>query len=711
MSEIQHLSTGVEHLDDVLGGGLPIYSCQIVAGGPGAGKTILAQQIAFHTLSARPDARALYLTTVSEPMPKVVRFMQQFSFFKAEAVGERVLIQDVGPMLREVAPDQAVDALMDLVTAHRPDLLVIDSFKAIRDLQQGPGDFRLFVHDLASRLAAARCTALLLGEYDRSALADGAEFAVADGITFLETTNRYGDSQRSLQVLKMRGQAADLRSFPFLITSDGVKVLASREEPEPRPSTRKRVPTGVPGLDALLDGGFPGGRAVLLSGRSGTGKTTLGLQMLNVGCRRGERSLLISFEQTPARLWEMAAGFGWDLEQHERDGLLRTVYVPQSSVRVIPNLDLIAEAIDEFQPDRVLLDSLAAYLHRVRDLGVQQDMTFRLVSLIQQHGATGLLVSDATNEADERFSRFGVEETVADGVVLLSTASGEFGQRRYLQVPKMRACPHVTGRKRMAITEHGVEVYYDPPGEHPTIDSPDTVAFGPVEPLLEDGLAYGTTWLVRGTGGVGKTTLLQQFVADGLNANDDILYVTLDSTPDQVRSELRRAGIDVGHPDSAPRLRFLAPGAHTSASGSHTDLDLADPEALLFLLNRQIDALRAPARVVLDSIWPLAARLPSDALVSLVQQKNQTLRRPYVTILDTAPTKAFDERTTARLENSYDAVLELTAVGGRGPGRRIDLSVKKIRGVGVRRESVELKQEADGGVAAVADESTTDSDH
>lgn len=631
--------------------------------------------------------------------------MQQFSFFDPTTVGERLRFGDLGDALRVLPPERAGQAVMKMVEDHGADLLVIDSFRAIRDLNAGGGNdrargdtFRLFVHDLVSRLAGARVTTLLLGEYDRSDLSSLAEFAVADGIVFLGTTDQYGEHQRSLQVLKMRGQAADLRPFPFLITGDGVKLLASSAtvaEPH-RPPAPHRVPTGVAGLDALLDGGIPGGRASLLSGRSGTGKTTLGVQFLRQGCEAGEKSLLVTFEQAPDRLRELAAGFGWDLTAHEAEGRLKILHIPQSGVRVMPNLDLISRVVKEFAPDRVLLDSLSAYLHRVPDSGLQRDLTYRLVSLVQEAGAVGLLVSDVPAEGEERQSKFGVEETVADGVVLLSTASGEYGQRRYLEVPKMRACPHETGRRRMTIGPAGVEVFYSSAKPSEPVPCPEKIAFGPMAPALESGLPYGTTWLVRGPGGAGKTTLLQQFVADGLAVGDTVLYLTLDSPQDRVRRQMALLGIDVAEPEASGQLKLLLAGAPTAGRPRHADrLDLTDPESLLFQLDRAVEEMRNPIRVVIDSLWPLAARLSPEAFASLVSQKNQILRRPHVTLMDTLSAKALDERIGIRVETAYDTVLYLArnAVGA-GPAdaadRRIRLTINKIRGAAVKRGHVDL---------------------
>src|SRR5919199_4991912 len=130
MPELQSLPTGTPNLDSVLGGGIPAYSLNVIAGQPGTGKTILAQQMLFNHIRQHADAKGLYLTTLSEPTVKVVRYMQHFRFFNADDFGERVLYQDVGLFAREHPLSELTDHILRLVEEHRPEVLVIDSFKA-----------------------------------------------------------------------------------------------------------------------------------------------------------------------------------------------------------------------------------------------------------------------------------------------------------------------------------------------------------------------------------------------------------------------------------------------------------------------------------------------------------------------------------------------------------------------------------------------------
>ena len=692
MKRPELLPTEVRGLDHILGGGFPVYTCHLIAGAPGAGKTILAQQIAFNAVARDPEAKVLYLTTVSEPTPKMVRFMQQFSFFKPELFATRIVFADVGQSLRELSLEQGIDAIMGLVTRHKPTLLVIDSFRAIRDLRDGGHaageNFRLFCFDLVARLSGARCTTLLVGEYDRDDLPVDAEFAVADGILFLELNDYFGERQRTIEVAKLRGHAVDLRPFPFVISTDGIRVLGLElTAPLTEVTPTRNVQTGIYGLDEMLGGGIPSGRAVLLSGESGTGKTTLAAQFIAAGAAAGERCLFVTFEESPTRLRELSEGFGWDMAKWEKDGLLRIVHVPQVNVSLMPNIDQLFTLVDQFRPERIVVDSLSVFLHRVSEPGVQRDIAYRMMMLVRGVNATGLLISDVPNDAESRLSRFGVEETVADGVVALSVSPGAFGQRRYLQIHKMRARRHVTSPRRMAILAHGIEIFYERPERLPQSVDSLKLAFPAIAPVIDSTIPQGLSWLVRGASGSGKTSLAQQFAMDGLTRGESVLYVSADAPEFQVRREMQIHGFDIDPFQREGRLQIL------SLESDPSDFDLSDPEGLIYDLGRRLKALKGPTRMVIDSLWPLATGLSADQFVSFVRQKITLLRRPDVTIFDTKLLETLDARNHRRLENTFDVILDLERKSHRptdaseaysgepSRGLQFDAIVTKARGM------------------------------
>src|SRR5205814_1979787 len=144
--------SGHRRLDDILQGGLPANAINLLIGAPGSGKTILSQQYVFHNATA--ERPALYLSTVSEPFDKIIRYGQTLDFFDVQAVGQSVLYEDLGGALQTDGLPGVLACIDGLLREHRPGLLVIDSFKALRSFATGEGEFRRFLHELAGRLTA-----------------------------------------------------------------------------------------------------------------------------------------------------------------------------------------------------------------------------------------------------------------------------------------------------------------------------------------------------------------------------------------------------------------------------------------------------------------------------------------------------------------------------------------------------------------------------
>lgn len=687
MGEIKLMATGVPNLDAVLGGGIPVYSLNIIAGQPGTGKTILAQHMLFSHIRNNSAAKALYLTTLSEPTLKVVRYMQYFTFFDAQAFGEQVLYEDLGPVIREHSLAELGDRIVGLVEKHQPEILAIDSFKAIRDLSAQVSEFRRFCYDLSVRLASARCTTFLLGEYNRSDIAEGTEFAVADGILYLNVALQEGEQSRFLQVCKLRGRATQMVPFPFTITEQGIRVLGSsftlRRRETDLEVEKGVMSTGIAGLDAILKGAIPGGRSILLSGVSGTGKTTLAMQFLINGARQGEKGLIFSFEETPQRLRQLAESFGWNPQDLEAKGLLRIIFIPQTEIRVEEHLDRMVQEMESFQPSRFVVDSFSVFLHKVKDPGVQREKTFELSTLIQHMGAVGLLISNIPAGVVNRLSRYGVEETVVDGTIILSTEAMGTERKRYIEVYKMRADDHVAGRHRMEITPKGVEVFYLAPSEEKAseVTTPPPLAFSPLKVLVPEGIRYGSVWLVRGEQGVGKTTLSQQFAWEGLKQGESVLYLTTDAPAYVLRLQMQALGTAVESYLQSGYLRIL--DTHP-VSSSQDYIDLTDTDRFIYDMERHLRAMAKPCRLIVDSLTPLAIQHAPDEFIAFMERKNRLLRRLDVALLDTILTKTLNEASLYSLLNSYDVVLDAYIpdwgeMGQAGHAFRV-LQVRKARG-------------------------------
>src|SRR5579872_3152705 len=376
---MEHRTTGDASLDLVLGGGLPSGAMIVVAGPPGSGKTILAQQICFANASS--ERKALYYTTWSEPHDKMVRHLEPFAFFDVDALGDRVDFVHLAELF-EAEPGHAFKAAGDEIVrqsfASRPSVIVIDSSKALHDVID-PDSLRRAIYDLASKISYTDAVLILVGEYSGAETRTQPEFAVADGIVQLENEPHGPVDRRWLRVVKMRGAESVAGQHSFRIGNNGIEVFPRLETALPRlvPTLDTRAGFGLARLDEAVGGGIPRGDSTLLIGPSGVGKTLLALRFLAAGLDQGERCLHVSFQETEAQVREKVAATGWDWTKVGDDQLVIRHIAP-----VELDLDQVAALIREElvrgDVKRVVIDSLA-------ELGFAARETERLPARSEEH--------------------------------------------------------------------------------------------------------------------------------------------------------------------------------------------------------------------------------------------------------------------------------------------------------------------------------------
>ncbi|MDB4912054.1 MAG: uncharacterized protein JWO39_2877, partial [Gemmatimonadetes bacterium] len=272
------ISTGNPQADLVLGGGLPAHSINIVMGQPGTGKTVFAEQLLFG--NASPGRPIVYVSTLSEPMSKMVSYVQRFSYFDETKLGTEILYEDIGPLLTSDGPAAVVPWLRNLIKSQSPKLIVIDSFRAIHDLAISIPETRRMISDLAGLLSAYDATVLLLGEYTMADIERYPEFAVSDSIIQLARQSLGTRDERYLRVLKLRGSSYREGQHAFRITDQGIQLYPRLVSPRVAATYTPRVDRasmGVPGLDSMLDGGVWAGTTTLVVGPTGSGKTTVAM--------------------------------------------------------------------------------------------------------------------------------------------------------------------------------------------------------------------------------------------------------------------------------------------------------------------------------------------------------------------------------------------------------------------------------------------------
>lgn len=460
------LTTGVPGLDAVLGGTLPEYSFNIIAGGPGAGKTTLAQQIMFANASA--ERPALYFTVLGEPTLKMLRYQRRFSFFKPQTLGAGVHFINLSEEVLSHDLNQVLERIESEVERYQPKIVVVDSFRPINahgfSRRTADSDHAMeleqFIQNLALSLTTWEVTSFLIGEYN----ADEARspiFTVADGIFWLSQAADRNSTVRKFEVTKVRGQGQMPGMHTFRITDKGVQIFPRIPEQQlrraPRPPRDKRLHTGVLGLDEMMGGGIPAGDALLLTGPAGSGKTTFATQFIVAGLRAGESGVVVVFEEYPEAYLARARAYDVDLAEQVRAGKLKVIYLRPLDLSVDETLAEISQCVHEIGATRVVIDSLSGFEVALAPTFREdfQESLYRLVGALTAIGTTVVMTSEVVEQNSEMaFTRDKVS-FVTDDIIMQRYVEIEGSLRKVLAVVKMRGSAHDFSLRAYEITATG----------------------------------------------------------------------------------------------------------------------------------------------------------------------------------------------------------------------------------------------------------------
>jgi len=461
---IRSLPSGVSGLDTVLGGGLPEYSFNLIAGGPGSGKTTLAHQIMF--ANATVERPALYFTVLGEPTLKMLRYQRQFSFFDPDLAGSAIQFINLSAEVMERDLAEVLQRIVSEIERAKPGIVVVDSFRTIHG-QHGNSergatfDMDQFVQRLALYLTTWEVTSFLLGEYAEEEQRNPV-FTVADGILWLSQATDRNSVVRKLQVVKTRGRAPMPGLHTFRITDDGLQIFPRIPEQTRKRAVRRRerLSTGVPGMDEMIGGGVIAGDAVMLTGPAGSGKSTVATQFMAAGLAKGEAGVIAVFEEYPEEYLARANTRNPDVGKMINEEKLELIYLRPLDLSVDEALFAILEAVERLGAKRVVIDSLSGFEVALAPT-FRADFRESLYRLVGTLTATGVTVF-MTAEVSEVFSeaRFTTEKVsfITDEIIVQRYIEMEGALRRVMAVIKMRGSDHTHEFRTYEVTAKGVVV-------------------------------------------------------------------------------------------------------------------------------------------------------------------------------------------------------------------------------------------------------------
>jgi len=464
--------TGIQGLDEITAGGFPRGRPTLICGSAGAGKTLLAMEFMIRgaTEYNEPGVFMAFEETASE----LAQNVRSLGFDLDELIKEKKVIVDFVRIERSEIDETGdydleglfirLGAAIDAIGAKR---VVLDTIENLFAGLQNQGILRAELRRLFRWLKDKGMTAVITAERGDGVLTrNGLEEYVSDCVILLDHRVTDQVSTRRLRIVKYRGTAHGINEYPFLIDEDGFSVLPVTSLGLQHEVSDERISSGVPRLDTMLGGeGFYRGTTILVSGTAGTGKTSLAAHFVDAACRRGERCLYFSFEESPGQLMRNMRSIGLNLEQWSKKNLLRFHSSRATFYGLEMHLAVIHRVVENFQPKIVVVDPVGSLIQagNMRDA---HTMLIRLIDFLKQRGVTAFLTN--LSSGGEALERTNVEiSSIVDTWLFTRDIELNGERNRALYVLKSRGMAHSNQLREFLLTPKGVDlldVYVGPEG-------------------------------------------------------------------------------------------------------------------------------------------------------------------------------------------------------------------------------------------------------
>jgi|APIni6443716594_1056825.scaffolds.fasta_scaffold04581_4 circadian clock protein KaiC len=465
--------TGIQGLDEITRGGLPSGRPTLVSGGAGSGKTLFGLE--FLVRGATQYGEPGVFISFEETIPDLTKNAASLGFNLDQLVADKKLFLDHVHISRsevEETGEYDLDGLFiriaDAVQRVGARRVVLDTIEALFAELPNPGILRAEIRRLFGWLKEKGLTTVITAERDRpdKLTRHGIEEFVSDCVIVLDHRIREEISTRRLRIVKYRGSTHGTNEYPFLIDEHGISVMPISSLGLDHAAPAERISTGIDRLDGMMGGkGFYRGSSILMSGTSGTGKTSVAAHFVDAACRRGERCLYFAFEESPKQIIRNMRSIGIDLEPWVRKGLLR-FHAARPTYGGIEEVLLVThKEISSFKPSIVVVDPITNLL-MVSTLNEVRSMLTRLVDFLKTEQITAIFASLTAAGGDLEASEADVSSLMDTWLLLKAIEVG--GERnRALYVLKSRGMEHSNQIREFVLTNDGLrmlDVYLGPEG-------------------------------------------------------------------------------------------------------------------------------------------------------------------------------------------------------------------------------------------------------
>lgn len=454
--------SGIAGLDAILGGGFMLGGLYIVQGAPGAGKTILTNQICFHHVAS--GGKAMFVTLLAENHARMMANLRPMSFFDETRIGEALTYQSAFAEMQEGGLAELTKLLRREIQRRRISVLVIDGLVTAAASAPDEQAFRLFVHDLQEVALATDCTMFLTTNDSRKI---SPEQTMVDGLITL-TDRVYGwRAESDLLVTKFRGSAYLRGRHAYKIGDAGIVVYPRIEAMLTRPSRTAafsdvRVSTGIARLDAMMGGGIPLASTTMLMGPSGIGKTTIGLHFL--ACSSGdEPGLMFGFYETPTSLRAKADRIVPALGPLLDSGAVELLWQTPTSDLIDAYGKALIDAVERRKVKRLFIDGLTAFRRGAAEPSRVGNFFAALSNELRGRGVTTLYSLEVPNILGPAVQvPIDDASSLAENMILLRFVESGARLRRVISILKARDSDFESSLHEYDLTAKGVAIHDTP---------------------------------------------------------------------------------------------------------------------------------------------------------------------------------------------------------------------------------------------------------